>query len=313
MNIRIDNQDIVMKLLHYFITEKNYNPVVLYGAKDEIWLENLESDYKIIRLVSNYIHNDEQMEFDLYRTEKIMKSIKKKTLSLNMPTLSLFLNVGDNVNMDKYVKYDYIDSVDVKDINDVVNSNYVKNIFVDINKVLNYKEEGMDLFIKLTTEINKKNEAEAIKSENVFKPKKPYVTYAIIAVNIIVFILMYILGNGSTDNNTLINFGANNRFYVVTLKEYYRLITCAFLHIGLIHLVVNLYSLYVIGSSVESFFGKTKYLVIYFISILSSSLLSIVINKANIITAGASGAIFGLLGALLYFGYHFAKRLNLEC
>ena len=38
MNIRIDNQDIVMKLLHYFITEKNYNPVVLYGAKDEIWL-----------------------------------------------------------------------------------------------------------------------------------------------------------------------------------------------------------------------------------------------------------------------------------
>ena len=103
MNIRIDNQDIVMKLLHYFITEKNYNPVVLYGAKDEIWLENLESDYKIIRLVSNYIHNDEQMEFDLYRTEKIMKSIKKKTLSLNMPTLSLFLNVGDNVNMDKYL------------------------------------------------------------------------------------------------------------------------------------------------------------------------------------------------------------------
>ena len=310
MNIRIDNQDIVMKLLHYFITEKNYNPVVLYGAKDEIWLENLESDYKIIRIVSNYIHNDEQMEFDLYRTEKIMKSIKKKTLSLNMPTLSLFLNVGDNVNMDKYVKYDYIDSVDVKDINDVVNSNYVKNIFVDINKVLNYKEEGMDLFIKLTTEINKKNEAEAIKSENVFKPKKPYVTYAIIAVNIIVFILMYILGNGSTDNNTLINFGANNRFYVVTLKEYYRLITCAFLHIGLIHLVVNLYSLYVIGSSVESFFGKTKYLVIYFISILSSSLLSIVINKANIITAGASGAIFGLLGALLYFGYHYRLYLG---
>ena len=49
--------EITMKLMHYFITEKNYNPVILQGAKNEIWLENLNSDYKIIRIVSNYIHN----------------------------------------------------------------------------------------------------------------------------------------------------------------------------------------------------------------------------------------------------------------
>ena len=80
MNLTTNSEDIVMKLLHYFITEKNYNPVVLYGAKNEIWLENLNSDYKIIRIVSNYIHNDEQLNFDIYRTKQIMKSIKKKTL-----------------------------------------------------------------------------------------------------------------------------------------------------------------------------------------------------------------------------------------
>ena len=50
--------EITMKLMHYFITEKNYNPVILQGAKNEIWLENLNSDYKIIRIVSNYIHNN---------------------------------------------------------------------------------------------------------------------------------------------------------------------------------------------------------------------------------------------------------------
>ena len=59
--------EITMKLMHYFITEKNYNPVILQGAKNEIWLENLNSDYKIIRIVSNYIHNNEQLNFDLYR------------------------------------------------------------------------------------------------------------------------------------------------------------------------------------------------------------------------------------------------------
>ena len=69
-----NHEEIVMKLLHYFITDKNYNPVVLHGAKDEIWLENLNSEYKIIRIVSNYIHNDEQLDYDLFKTKQIMKS-----------------------------------------------------------------------------------------------------------------------------------------------------------------------------------------------------------------------------------------------
>ena len=60
------NDEIVMKLLHYFITEQGYNPVILHGAKDEIWLENNAADYKIIRIVSGYIHNDEQINFQTY-------------------------------------------------------------------------------------------------------------------------------------------------------------------------------------------------------------------------------------------------------
>ena len=55
--------EIVMKLLHYFITEENYNPIILQGAEDEIWLENLQGDYKIIRIVSGHVHNKEQLEF----------------------------------------------------------------------------------------------------------------------------------------------------------------------------------------------------------------------------------------------------------
>ena len=48
--IKINNNDLlIMNLVHYFITEKNYNPVILHGINDEIWLENMDSDYKIIR------------------------------------------------------------------------------------------------------------------------------------------------------------------------------------------------------------------------------------------------------------------------
>jgi len=67
------NDELVMKLLRYFISEKNYTPIVIRGVQGEIWLENMEEDYKIVRIVSNYIHNDEQFEFDLFKTKKLMK------------------------------------------------------------------------------------------------------------------------------------------------------------------------------------------------------------------------------------------------
>ena len=102
MNYLEQNEEIIVKLLHYFITDKNYNPVILHGAKNEIWLENLDNDYKIIRIVSNYIHNDEQLEYDVLRTKQIMKSIKKKTLSFKMNALSIFVNLGDNVDIDEF-------------------------------------------------------------------------------------------------------------------------------------------------------------------------------------------------------------------
>ena len=83
--------ELVMKLLHYFITEANYTPIVLHGANNEIWLENFDNDYKIVRIVSNYIHNNDQFENDLYKTKQIMKSIGKKTLSYSYPCFSPIL------------------------------------------------------------------------------------------------------------------------------------------------------------------------------------------------------------------------------
>lgn len=307
MNLTTNSEDIVMKLLHYFITDKNYNPVILYGAKNEIWLENLNSEYKIIRIVSNYIHNDEQLNYDLFKTKQIMKSIKKKTLSLKTPTLSLFVNLGDNVKL-KEEQVDFITCVNVKNIDDVVSNNTVLSIFPDINKTLNYKEEGMELFIKLTEEINQKTEEDAKKSEDIFKMKKPIITYAILIINVIVFLLMYLIGNGSEDTLTMLYFGANNRTLVLEFNQYYRLITSCFVHFGIFHLLVNSYALYIIGSQVESFFGKFKFLLIYLGSGIIGNLLSICFM--NSISGGASGCIFGLLGALLYFGNHYRLYLG---
>lgn len=296
------NDELVFKLLHYFITDKGYNPVILHGAKDEIWLENLNSDYKIIRLVSNYIHNNEQLETDLFKTNQIMKTIRKKTLSVKAPVLSIFLNTGDNV--DKSLEgFNNITCVFAKKIGDLTNYKTIKENFPDITKKTNFKEDGFELFAKITTDINKKTELDSRQAEDIFKPKKPTVTYTLLIINILVFIYMHIF----TDPNSFATMFANNRYYI-RQGEIYRLITCAFLHADILHLLFNCYALYIIGSQVESFFGKIKYIIIYFGSIVMASLLSIC--ATNSFSLGASGAIFGLLGAILYFGYHYRIYLG---
>ena len=96
--IKIDDKEtIVMNLVHYFVTEKEYNPVVVHGINDEIWLENMNSEYKIIRIVSKYIHNDEQLGFNRFRSRQITKKLKFKTFSFKMNVLSIYVDIGENV------------------------------------------------------------------------------------------------------------------------------------------------------------------------------------------------------------------------
>ena len=304
--VKLNSKDMVMiKLAHYFITEKNYNPIVLHGVNDEIWLENLDENYRVVRLVGHYIHNNEQLKFDKFKVDKIVKSIKRKTLSLKMDVLNIYIDLGDNVDLNKYSA----NSLDlfVSKISDLKNKTILE-VFPDIVEKTKFKEKGIDLMLKITDDINKKNAKSNVEHIKTFEKKWPIITYLIMAICIVVFISMYIFGNGSYDTGTLLNFGAN--LDVLTKNgEYWRLVTCAFLHIGFFHIFFNMYALFIIGPQVESFFGKARFLFIYLVSAICGSMLSIAFNS-NTISAGASGAIFGLLGCLLYFGYYYRIYLG---
>lgn len=291
---------LVMSLLNYFITEENYNPMIIHGISDEIWLENLNNDYKIIRIVSHHIHNKEQLDFDKFKLSRIIKQVKKKTLFFKVKVLNIYTDIEDDKMLSD-------NDVFICKENDIDNPK-LTNIFPNIVKKTERKENGIEYFIKVTDNINKKNEKRSKIIEKIFSYKKPIITYIIMAVCIIMFVMMYLFGNGSTDISTLLKFGAN---YDVFIKsgEYYRLFTSMFLHIGVMHLICNVYSLYVIGKEVESLFGKWKFLVIFILSGICGSTLSLAFLD-NTVSAGASGAIFGLLGALLYFGYYYRTYLG---
>jgi len=301
----INERDLItMKLLYYFIKIKNYNPIIVQGAKNEIWLENLEEDVKIVRIVNNYIHNNEQMEFDIFKTKRLVNKIKKKTFSLKMQVLSIFTDLGENVNFlkinndDRIYKY-----INVKVEDDILTNSIVKDNFSDMPNNFEFSEDGFGLFLKITNEINEKNREEAIKNEDIFEPKKIVVTYALIAI----LCLIHLLGI-FTGSDALINKFAVYGPFIRNYHEYYRIITGAFLHGDIFHLLSNCYALYIVGSQIESFYGKKKFLIIYFFSLICGSMLSITLS--NYASVGASGAIFGLMGSLLYFGYHYRVYLG---
>ena len=291
---------VIMSLINYFITEKNYNPMIIHGVRDEIWLENLTEEYKIVRIVSHHIHNKEQLDFDKFKLNRIVKQVKKKTLSLRIKVLNIYTDIEDEKILSNY-------DVLINKEEDI-NSPKLIDAFPNIVEKTKRDENGLEYFIKVTDNINKRNEAKSNEAEKIFKRKNPTVTYGIIFICILMFILMYIFGNGSEDNYTLLLFGAN--LDVLTKGgDYYRLVTSMFLHIGIWHLFVNMYSLYVLGKEVENTLGRRKYLIIYLLSGIAGSILSLAFNH-NIICAGASGAIFGIMGAILYFGYYYRAYLG---
>lgn len=303
-DIVFDSKNVLtMKLLHYFITEKNYNPIILQGVDNEIWLENLDEECKVIRIVSNYIHNDEQFDFDIFKTKRIVRKIKKKTLSFHMNVLSIFLDMGDNVT-EELNQDPKLMNVKVKDETDIYQNVFLKEAFPDLKKKMEYSEEGVELFAKITNDINRHNREDAHRLEKVFQHKESYITYFLIALNVLFYFVPLLFGDDSTIIASYCVHGPSIRN-----GEYYRLLTGIFLHGSIWHLGFNCYALYSVGSQIENYLGRMKYICIYLFSGVIGSLFSMSFS-GTAASIGASGAIFGLMGALLYFGYYYRIYLG---
>jgi rhomboid protease GluP len=141
---------------------------------------------------------------------------------------------------------------------------------------------------------------------------RPRWTYILLGVNVVVFLVMTVFGaigglglNGSQNSDVLLTFGAM-RNQLIAQGEYYRLFSSMFLHIGLVHLLFNSYALFILGQDVERLYGSGRFLLIYFVGGLGGSLASFVLSAdPRGVSAGASGAIFALIGAsIAYFYLH---------
>jgi rhomboid protease GluP len=117
-------------------------------------------------------------------------------------------------------------------------------------------------------------------------------------IQVLVFLLMELTG-GSQSTDNLIRFGAKYNPSIMQ-GEWWRFFTPIFIHIGIIHLAMNSYALFYLGKYVEKLFGHKRFIVIYLFSGFLGSVVSFLMS--NSLSAGASGAIFGCMGSLLFLG-----------
>lgn len=184
---------------------------------------------------------------------------------------------------------------------DYSNDKY-QRVVVDINKnLILYCDEGCKPLENIIRSVFPR-ERSGLRGFSGFGGKRAILTYSLIGINIFLYLISAIKAGNLVDIDvwTLYEMGGKIGF-AVDAGQYWRLFTCMFLHGSLMHLVFNMYALYILGPQIEVIYGRIQFSIIYLLSGLASSGLSYMLGDYNTISIGASGAIFGLLGAMVVF------------
>lgn len=138
--------------------------------------------------------------------------------------------------------------------------------------------------------------------KNTLGKRLPYITITLVAINIVYFLYLEMAGS-STNNLFMMRHGAMYTPYVIENKEYFRLVTSMFMHFGYEHISNNMLMLCVIGYRLEKTMGSLKFFILYILSGIGANVASMLFDLnsgIDVISAGASGAVFGIVGGLLY-------------
>jgi rhomboid protease GluP len=307
---RLNNREdyVFWRLAYYFISNQEYRIIQLFENNKELWLEKVENKKTpIVRLLrhdldwSNSMQRD--IEFTATNGERIRKQIGRSEVKVVNIYISQFPPVDD---------YEYLLATPF--VFPEGNKTEVSSFLITSGEY----EKGFQLLSErlesiVTFQVKEDYTEQEVESQKkvalgyaikkakiekeIFTNGKPFFTYILIFIQIAMFFLLEMQG-GSTDSSTLIKFGAKFNPYIID-GEWWRFFAPIFLHIGFLHLAMNTMALYFLGTEVERIFGNARFLFIYLFAGGMGFLASFIFSEN--VSAGASGAIFGCFGALLYF------------
>jgi len=295
-------------MIESLVINKKYRLIHISEGEQEVWLENISSKkYPFIRLRridldwSSFLKRD--IESVLYRGNQVRQAVLKRDFSILNIYVSEQLPVDDYEHIFEASKAPSGNKVHVQSmIVSVVNLHQSLQQLTDIlgNEILLSLKREYDLneIEKIKRRVINISIEEEKKEKNLLSFGKPLFTYLFIGLQVLMFIILELAG-GSENPYVLIEYGAKFNLFILA-GEWWRFITPIFLHIGFLHLFMNSLALYYLGSTVEKIYGSSRFLLIYLFSGFLGVVGSFIFNPS--ISAGASGAIFGCFGALLYFG-----------
>lgn len=261
---------------------------------NDIWFFGKETgaDMKVISVVNSYDLNGpdgEQLEDIAFQLERKFLLNGKKNVDVHFVIFSRDVERDRKIN-ETNISFCIID--------------------VDNNRLIAY-ENVNEKFNDIIGEIERSMAVSHYRNKQKRTVQLPYVNIIMVSINVVIFILLELRGS-TNDAEYMLNCGAAQWQYIFYYGQYYRLITHMFLHFGLAHLCSNMFSLLIVGSEVEKTFGRLNYIIIYFTSGIGAGILSAVYHMKRgefVVSAGASGAIFGVMGAVLV-GMYVTNRLR---
>jgi rhomboid protease GluP len=307
---------IFWRLASFLIMEQDYRLAAMSENRRELWLENpAKKGAQVVRLLRCELDWSNWMERDLQLTavngEKIRKRFMRRSLDVVSVYVSKYPPVDDYEHLLK-APYTLPQASKTKITPILVVQGHEEEAFHQLNalfqkgaRVWNFRDVYEESEVQSLEQVVLASAVQKEEKErNLLEYGTPFFTYLFIAVQVVVFLLMELNG-GSTNPYTLIQFGAKYNPLILE-GEWWRFFTPIFLHIGFLHLLMNTMALYYLGITVEKIFGRWRFLWIYLFAGFLGSVSSFVFTSN--LSAGASGAIFGCLGALLFFGF---KNRNL--
>ncbi|MEQ6387909.1 rhomboid family intramembrane serine protease [Bacillaceae bacterium S4-13-58] len=305
---------------HYLFWKITYDLVVNQGFEilkleqnpGVLWLEKEEKKTTyLIRATQQTFDWSNQWKQDIERSFRQTQQLENLLLGKNIRFLNVYISEFPPVDqwediqipLEKkgkktivgttYLITDENREEEISKLYQVFNGSYNKlDIPVSSEEVL---IEQIQYMQQTLFDIKKQKDKEV---KDLFQTGRPLITYALITLNVILFFLLEFTG-GSTNTLQLVQFGAKYNPAILE-GEWWRIISSMFLHIGWIHIAMNMLALYYLGMIVERMYKGIRFIIIYFLAGIVGGIASFSLTVH--VAAGASGAIFGLFGALLFFG-----------
>lgn len=298
------------KLIQKLIEQASYRLIHLSEDHREVWLQpDHIKDAQLIRIKrfdidwSNWLGRD--IEEVLSTFETVRKQTFKRSLNVTNIYVSSFKPVDEwefHIKKEKHLGKTTLKSMLITrdELAQTLRQTeeYTGIPLDELNGIV--EDETLDyemlhaLKEKVITSVRKNIKQE----QEIFEQGNPFFTKIFLTIQILLYVVLELFG-GSTNTSTLITFGAKVN-ELIYQGEWWRFVTPIFLHIGFLHLVMNSLALYYIGMAVEKMYGSVRFLFIYMFAGVTGTMMSFIFSPS--ISAGASGAIFGLFGALLLLG-----------